>query len=137
MKLFLISHGKFCEGLLDSYQMIAGESQDIFTLSLTDAGIQDFSDGLTGMLAKREKEDVLILTDIKGGTPYNEAYKQYLLDQEHIGVVAGMNLPMVIEVGLNLSNKSLIELVEMAIEIGRGGIQGVTEESSMENDLEF
>ncbi|MDT2598355.1 PTS sugar transporter subunit IIA [Enterococcus hulanensis] len=137
MKLLVVSHGAFCQGILDSYQMIAGENKDIFAISLTDTGIQDFSERLNKQLTELESEDILILTDIKGGTPYNEAYKYYLSNEERIRVVAGMNLPMLIEVGLNLANTKLNDLAEMAIEIGKNGIEGIVEEAAEDNDLEF
>ncbi|OJG14119.1 hypothetical protein RU95_GL004203 [Enterococcus avium] len=132
-----MSHGEFCNGILDSYQMIAGENKNIVAVSLTDAGIQDFVERLTDQLAKFASDEVLILTDIKGGTPYNEAYKYYLSNDKRVRVVAGMNLPMVIELGLSLSNSSLTALEELAIEQGRKGITGLLEEENVEEELEF
>lgn len=123
--------------ILDSYQMIAGENKNIVAVSLTDAGIQDFVERLTDQLAKFASDEVLILTDIKGGTPYNEAYKYYLSNDKRVRVVAGMNLPMVIELGLSLSNSSLTALEELAIEQGRKGITGLLEEENVEEELEF
>lgn len=139
MKLLIVSHGEFCNGILDSYQMIAGENKNIVAVSLTDAGIQDFVERLTDQLAKFASDEVLILTDIKGGTPYNEAYKYYLSNEKRVRVVAGMNLPMVIELGLSLSNSSssLTALEELAIEQGRKGITGLLEEENVEEELEF
>ena len=137
MKLLIESHGEFCNGILDSYQMIAGENKNIVAVSLTDAGIQDFVERLTDQLAKFASDEVLILTDIKGGTPYNEAYKYYLSNEKRVRVVAGMNLPMVIELGLSLSNSSLTALEELAIEQGRKGITGLLEEENVEEELEF
>ena len=116
--------------------MIAGENKNIVAVSLTDAGIQDFVERLTDQLAKFASDEVLILTDIKGGTPYNEAYKYYLSNEKRVRVVAGMNLPMVIELGLSLSNSSLTAL-ELAIEQGRKGITGLLEEENVEEELEF
>ncbi|MBO0452319.1 MULTISPECIES: PTS sugar transporter subunit IIA [Enterococcus] len=136
MKLLLLSHGELCQGLISSYQMIAGENKDIAAVSLTDTGIQDFSERLNKVLTGLEAEDVLILTDIKGGTPYNEAYKYYLSNENRVQLVAGMNLPMVIEAGLNLSNKDLQAITEIAIEMGRGGIEGVVNDT-FEEDIEF
>lgn len=137
MKLLIVSRGEFCNGILDSYQMIAGENKNIVAVSLTDAGIQDFVERLTDQLAKFASDEVLILTDIKGGTPYNEAYKYYLSNEKRVRVVAGMNLPMVIELGLSLSNSSLTALEELAIEQGRKGITGLLEEENVEEELEF
>lgn len=118
--------------------MIAGENKNIFAISLTDAGIQDFSERFNKQLVEFESEEVLILTDIKGGTPYNEAYKYYLLNEARVRIISGMNLPMLIELGLNLTSGKLSDLSELAVEVGRSGIEGIIEETSIiENDLEF
>ncbi|MBM7711180.1 PTS sugar transporter subunit IIA [Enterococcus xiangfangensis] len=138
MKIIVTSHGDFCQGILDSYQMIAGENPHLRSISLTDAGIKDFSERFNKLLKEFESEEVLILTDIKGGTPYNEAYSYYLLHEERVRVIAGMNLPMVIEIGPNLLNSSsLADLYASAIEIGQQSITGVVTEMVPENDLEF
>lgn len=137
MEVVLTSHGDFCHGIMSSYQMIAGENKNFHAISLTEAGIQDYSNRLKEVLTEFETEEVLILTDIKGGTPYNEAFQYYLSNEERVRVVAGMNLPMVIETGLNLANSSLTELSKNAIEVGRIGIEGADSDAAQENDLEF
>ena len=137
MKMVLTSHGSFCEGILDSYRMIAGDSKNIYTISLTDSGIKDYSERLNKLLADFKSEEILILTDIKGGTPYNEAYKYYLSNVEKVKVVSGMNLPMVIEAGLNLSVCTINDLFKLAIENGRDGIEGIIDSASNDNDLDF
>ena len=65
-------------------------------------------------------DGVLILTDLCGGTPSNIACR--LSHHQHVEVVAGLNLPMLIRV-LNYPNLSLEEMAERAVD---GGRQGVT-----------
>lgn len=136
MKLLLLTHGEFCKGIEQSYRMIAGENDNIFSVSLNDEGIQDFITRLANQIEKFGLEKVLIMTDIKGGTPYNEAFKYFLSDSSRFRVISGVNLPMVIEVGLNMEHKSLDDLAMLAIEVGREGIEQ-TEESTVEEDIDF
>jgi PTS system mannose-specific IIA component len=63
---------------------------------------------------------VLILTDMFGGTPSNLSYA--FLEEGHIEVLSGVNLPMVIKaVGLR-STKGLAELAESLEGFGKKSI---------------
>lgn len=138
MNILLLSHGAFCEGLLDSYRMIAGKNDCIHALALDDDGIATFAKRLqekTSVLLK--DADLLIYTDIKGGTPFNEAYQLYLKNQEHIRLVAGMNLPMLIETGLSLENNTLQSAFELAIACGQSSVEGIIEEDDSEDEIDF
>lgn len=141
MKLLLISHGKFCHGVKESYEMIAGENKDIYSLDLDNQGIGVFSEKLNKLLDELTKEDeVLVLTDIQGGTPYNEAYRYKLSNSGKIEIVSGMNLPMIIEVGMSLSTGlSNIDLATMAEDVGKEAISftSVEEDEDEDDDLEF
>lgn len=69
---------------------------------------------------------VLILTDLFGATPSNIAYE--LQKAQHIRIVTGLNLPMLIRV-MNYPDQTLTELTEKAMKGGQAGIIG----SSVEN----
>jgi len=64
-------------------------------------------------------EGVLILADIYGATHINVACR--LLQRDHIELVAGVNLPMVIRV-LNYRHLHMNELIEKAL---KGGTEGI------------
>jgi len=138
MKVVLASHGDFCFGILNSYQMIAGENKQIVAVSLDDSGIEIFTQRFTSLLDQvLETDEVLILTDIKGGTPYNEAFNYFMKNSSKTRVIAGMNLPMVIELGLNLSHNSLEELYQLGLNVGRSSIEGAEETETQIDDIEF
>lgn len=140
MKILLTSHGSFCSGLLESYEMIAGDSSNIEKLSLTDEGIGKFRENLKELLDRMTENDyVLIFCDMKGGTPFNESLNYYLGHEEKVRVVSGMNLPMLIETGLMLgSYKDMDELVSIAVSAGKNSIEAeVVSQEDEEDDLEF
>ncbi|MBD7915050.1 hypothetical protein H9660_07795 [Clostridium sp. Sa3CUN1] len=136
MKIILTSHGNFAKGILQSYEMIAGTNERISYVTLDEDGIGKFSNTLREKLDQIiESDDVLILCDLKGGTPYNESFTYALSHQDKVRVVAGLNLPMLIEIGItNLDN--LDEAVLIASESGKSGIEALTFEDN-EDDLEF
>lgn len=125
MKIVVSSHGAFCDGLLESYRMIAGDNPDIHSISLTDEGIGVFSERLKDLLDRLTiDEDVLIMTDLKGGTPYNESLNYMLAHPEKVRLLSGMNLPMLIEIGLIMNIESDIDKVANdAVGIGKAGVE--------------
>jgi PTS system ascorbate-specific IIA component len=66
-----------------------------------------------------QDQGVLVLTDIYGSTPSNIAKR--LMEGNHVKVVAGVNLPMLVRV-LNYPRLSLLELADKALTGGRDGI---------------
>ncbi len=72
------------------------------------------------LIAELDKGDgVLILADLPGSTPYNIAKR--LLKSEHIRIVTGMNLSMLIRV-LNYPQLGLDDLAAKAVS---GGMEGI------------
>ncbi|KAA9301771.1 MULTISPECIES: PTS sugar transporter subunit IIA [Aerococcus] len=124
MKLLLATHGNFAEGILQSYEMIAGDSTGISTVILNDLGIDDFRNRLHQTLDELlATDEVLVLVDLPGGTPYNESLAYQFEHGQGLGVIAGLNLPMLIEVGMGLPSLSLEDLKATALEFGQNGIQ--------------
>lgn len=134
MPIVLATHGKLGEGLLDSYEMISGKTDIIQVVKLTESGIGDFKQRLYNLLDElTQSEKVLVLCDLKGGTPYNESYMYSLENPEKVEVVTGINLPMLIEIGfLAESEKDVKKLAEIAMTVGRDSIEKSS--SSDEND---
>ena len=100
VSIVLASHGRFSEGIKESGQMIFGPQEDVEAVVLTpDMGPDDFrAKVLAAIDTFSNKEQVLFLADLWGGTPFNQISK---LIEERGGedwvCVTGMNLPMVIE----------------------------------------
>lgn len=47
---------------------------------------------------------------------------QFLFEEENVEVVAGVNMPMLLEVLLNRKHKDLKSLVKIAIDAGKNGV---------------
>ncbi|MGX7183394.1 PTS sugar transporter subunit IIA [Enterococcus pallens] len=136
MQIMLATHGTFCQGIVNSYQMIAGVNEKLHTISLTDDGIGTFKQEFQMRMDNLLTDEVLIITDIKGGTPYNEAFNYHLKHPQQVRVIAGMNLPMLIEAGLAMETLTLDELYQLALTTGKAGVAG-TDEDDLEDEIEF
>ncbi|AFC64026.1 PTS sugar transporter subunit IIA [Enterococcus faecium] len=94
-QLVLISHGKFCEELKKSTEMIMGPQEDIYTLPLLpEDGTETYKQKF--LTFTDSLNDFVVLCDLLGGTPANIISK-LIMEGQQITLYAGMNLPMVIE----------------------------------------
>lgn len=123
------THGDLCNGLLHAAQMIIGEQEGIEAVSLDENGVDDFTSRLEEKLDElvEKYNQVLVLCDLKGGTPCNQSLKYSLMNEGKVKVVAGVNLPMLIEASLGRSNVAdLDELASLASDSGKQSIEFIT-----------
>lgn len=101
-QLVLISHGRFCEELKRSTEMIMGPQESIHSVALLpEEGPDDFLAKFLDTI--KDFDDYLVFADLLGGTPCNTV-SRLIMEGKEIELYAGMNLPMVIE----FINSSLI-----------------------------
>ena len=97
--IILASHGSFADGIFQSGQMIFGEQENVAHVTLMPSeGPDDIRAKMEEAVASFENQDeVLFLVDLWGGTPFNQANNLVEQHKDKWAIVAGMNLPMVIE----------------------------------------
>ena len=125
INIVLASHGRFCEELLNSLKMVAGDVFNIQAVPLFPGeSVETYRHKLQEAIQKAYTEaGTLVISDIVGGTPYNSAV--YLSKEYVIGLISGMSLPMLLAIGFGRGEESTLdELVAMAVEAGSSGIKG-------------
>lgn len=124
--IILASHGGFAEGIFQSASMIFGEQDNVKAVTLMP------NEGPDDVRAKMEKaidsfenkDEVLFLIDLWGGTPFNQANTILEAHKDKWAIVAGMNLPMVIEAyASRLSMESAHEIAAHIIETAKDGVK--------------
>lgn len=97
--IILASHGEFANGIKQSSEMIFGPQQDVQACCLYPSeGPDDFRKKLEDAIATFSDQDqVLILCDLWGGTPFNQSSALIKGHEDTWAIVTGMNLPMIIE----------------------------------------
>ncbi|MGM0216670.1 mannose/fructose/sorbose PTS transporter subunit IIA [Enterococcus sp. AZ109] len=142
VKLIVSGHGDISLGMLDAFGMIFGEDPEVKAvpflkgegLPQIQAKFQDEVDKLV------EKEGILFLVDIFGGTPYNAA-AQLVYTLESADIVTGVNLPILLEAATAKSSMDVAELTAHLKNVGSNSIKLFTEEiqkvtqSDQEEDL--
>lgn len=96
--IILASHGRFADGIKESAQMIFGEQEKFESVCLlASMGPDEFRQKLKDAIEAVDSEEILFLVDLWGGTPFNQSSNLFEGNEEKWAIVAGMNLPMVIE----------------------------------------
>ncbi|GAB2025029.1 PTS mannose/fructose/sorbose transporter subunit IIAB [Lactovum odontotermitis] len=120
--IVLISHGPMAEAVKTSLEMIVGRQDHVHAVTMPAYGDNlQFEHDLKEKIRTLEGEK-LIIADLLGGSPCNTALKNYAEDKE-ISVIAGMTLPMVLEVVMNDGVRA-----NELIEVGRSSIVDVKEQ---------
>ncbi len=95
--LVIVTHGRLADEFILAVQHVVGKQEQIASVCI---GPDDKLDSRRKDIAKAVEtvdsgKGVIILTDMFGGTPSNLAIS--LLEEGHIEVVAGLNLPMLVK----------------------------------------
>lgn len=129
--IILASHGEFAKGILQSGSMIFGEQENVQAVTLMPSeGPDDIKAKMKDAIASFDNQDeVLFLVDLWGGTPFNQANSLFEEHKDKWAIVAGMNLPMVIEAyGARFSMDSAQEIASSIIKSAREGVKIKPEE---------
>ena len=97
--IILATHGDFAKGILQSGSMIFGDQPNVAACTLQPSmGPEDIKKQMEDAIAGFENQDeVLIMVDLWGGTPFNQANGLIAGHEDKWAIVAGLNLPMLID----------------------------------------
>jgi len=122
--IVVISHGKMAEGLVDAVQMIVGPQEQLATVGLFEAeAVEDLMEKIENAIQNvSEDEGALLLVDLPGASPFN-ASARLAMGGKDLGVVTGVNLPMLAELLVLREGKTIEELVAFAKDSGIKGVK--------------
>lgn len=117
--ILVVTHGDVAKELVNALKMIVGEQEKVEALSIDWEVDVDVAKGLLGKaIALCGKKDVLVLTDMFGGTPTNLALP---FAGDGVEVVTGVNLPMLIK-ACQVRAKPLSEAARLVCAQGRESV---------------
>ena len=123
MKVLVTGHGGFALGMAEASRMIVGDQELIDWLPFEEGtNLSDYQAQITASVERHGEEGLLILTDFKGGTPFNVSM---LLSQGYpqVAVLAGTNLAMILEaIDQAPTASSVTDLADHLVVIGRQGL---------------
>jgi len=121
--VLIVSHRQLGDALIDCVAFVLGESPE--ALAAVSIDLRENAADLRAKIEKGIKRvdsggGVLILTDMFGGTPSNLSYA--FLEEGHIEVISGVNLPIVIKAIGMRKGKGLTDLAQYLENFGKKSI---------------
>ena len=117
--IVVVTHGRLADELVAATEHVVGPLDACTAISIgADDDMERRRDDIRAAVKDADAGDgVIIVTDMFGGTPSNLAIS--LLDKDHVEVIAGANLPMLIKLAEARARLSVKELADSAAEAGR------------------
>ena len=120
--LIIATHGNTCAELVKSAEMFSGPLKNCETWTLNPGDSIELGEKKLEQYVESldEGAGVMIMTDLFGGTPSNVALKISM--RKNVGILTGVNLPMLIQFVSCRENNSLDNLILECTEAGKDGI---------------
>lgn len=120
-RIIIASHGDLAEGMLHTAQMIMGKRENLTFLSLQEGEMpQSLLEELKRQIQREPQDSFIILGDLLGGSVCSQLV--HLVEHPRIHVISGMNLCMLLSIGMADEQKSDETVVREAIEESKRNI---------------
>lgn len=137
--IVITGHGHFSSGILSAVELVAGKPEQVVCVDF-EAGQSsaDLKEAMTAAVESLEGNEILILADLVGGTPFNTAaaLKQEM-SGKHIRLIAGTNMPVVVEAVFSRMAAGLDDLASMAAAAGANGVVDFDQLGNDEEEPQF
>ena len=111
-KIILASHGNFSNGILDTIHFFTNDTENVYKVILDESGIDSFENNIISIFNEISYSNVIILVDLFHGTPFNVCTNNIGLINGDVDIVAGVNVPIFLDVLLNSNSLSVSEEIE-------------------------
>jgi PTS system mannose-specific IIA component len=121
--IVIVTHSQLGEALIDAAEFIIGRrpaALESISIDLSENAEKLRQKIAEGIKRVKGEEGVLILTDMFGGTPSNLSYS--FLEEGHIEVLSGVNLPILIHAANMRDKMALVRLAQSLEEFGKKSI---------------
>jgi len=114
--IVIATHSQLGDALIEAAEFIIGKKPDALvsiSIDLNESAEVLRTKIAQGIKKVRSEDGVLILTDMFGGTPSNLSYS--FLEEGHIEVISGVNLPILIQ-AVNIREKMGLDILAVKLE---------------------
>ncbi len=120
--IIIATHGDMAQGIKHTAEFIMGKQERLHALPAYTAECLDFKEKLCAMIEEFSKDgEVIILTDLFGGSVNTDAMS-FLGSHENVFLIAGVNLPLVIQLLVSDGGTGVKGVIRSSIEEAREGI---------------
>lgn len=134
--LIISGHLNFASGMASAVKAIAGEQENMVFIDFIESISPDeLEQQMRAAIQSMSCEQVVFLTDLPGGTPCNRAMA-IMMENPSVEVLAGVNLPMIVNAAFEREGTTASELLSVLREIGMTSIQDLREQLAMSSEPE-
>ena len=126
--LIIATHGDLAASALEAAELLVGEQEQVETIGFRPGdSLELLLERFTQAIRRLEEcEEILVLTDIKGGSPCNAATVMKAKNPK-LRVVAGLSIPLLAQFFESKANgETLADSIDELIEIGKFSIREIT-----------
>ncbi len=126
--LIIATHGDLASSALEAAELLVGEQEQVETIGFRPGdSLELLLERFTQAIKQLEEcEEILVLTDIKGGSPCNAATVMKAKNPK-LRVVAGLSIPLLAQFFESKANgETLADSIDELIEIGKFSIREIT-----------
>lgn len=128
--IVVAGHGHFADGVMSAIELVAGIPEQVTAVNFPKGeGVDTLKEHLIKAIQELESEDVLLMVDILGGSPFNVA-TQLLAEGagKHLKVMAGANMASIVQA---VFMREMVPFDELPAEAARAGKEGIVDVSAM------
>ena len=126
--LIIATHGDLAASALEAAELLVGEQEQVETIGFRPGdSLELLLERFTQAIKRLEEcEEILVLTDNKGGSPCNAATVMKAKNPK-LRVVAGLSIPLLAQFFESKANgETLADSIDELIEIGKFSIREIT-----------
>ena len=126
--LIIATHGDLAASALEAAELLVGEQEQVETIGFRPGdSLELLLERFTQAIKRLEEcEEILVLTDIKGGSPCNAATVMKAKNPK-LRVVAGLSIPLLAQFFESKANgETLADSIDELIEIWKLSIREIT-----------
>ena len=119
--LVVVAHAGLAAALINAAEMIVGKIDSAASVEIKpDDSVENIRLALTSAIESVSSGNIIIMTDMFGGTPSNMSLS--FLKENQIEVLTGVNLPMLIKFASDRDRLGVAELAAQIRDTGREGV---------------
>lgn len=133
----IASHTHFAEGIFESVKLLAGDRDDVRVLNAFVDGNDDVEAASRSLVESMPDDvDVVVLTDLMGGSVNNE-FTKLMLARPNVYLVTNMNLPLLLTLFLSDEDEDTESLLRQLVSNDEVRPRFVNDDSAIEEDEDF
>ena len=131
INILIVTHGDFGKELLKSSEMIIGKIDNVECISFNlGDNYADLCKKVEDSIQRVDKEDLIVFTDMYGGSPFNAVSK--LMKNKEFFHITGINLPLFIDIAINKNTYTIDDIADKIIKNGKKSIVFVNDKFSFD-----